>query len=60
MNLTGNSIVAGRDVPGTGEAWRGVAAATGEPMGPNLRDASPDHVARAAELAAAAARDYRT
>ncbi|MFE1785841.1 aldehyde dehydrogenase (NADP(+)) [Streptomyces sp. NPDC059506] len=60
MNLTGNSIVAGRDVPGTGEAWRGVAAATGEPLGPNLRDASPDHVARAAELAAAAARDYRT
>ncbi|WP_225838034.1 aldehyde dehydrogenase (NADP(+)) [Streptomyces sp. NK08204] len=59
MNLTGNSIVAGRDVPGVGEAWHGVVAATGEPRGPQLRDASPDQVARAAELAAAVARDYR-
>ncbi|WP_030419819.1 MULTISPECIES: aldehyde dehydrogenase (NADP(+)) [unclassified Streptomyces] len=59
MNLTGNSIVAGRDTPGTGDAWRGTVAATGAPRGPRLRDASPDDVARAAGLAAAAAREYR-
>lgn len=59
MNLTGNSIVAGRDIPGTGEAWYGVVATTGESRGPRLRDASPADVAQAAELAAAAARDYR-
>lgn len=59
MNLTGNSIVAGHDIPGIGEAWRGTVAATGEPRGPWLRDASPEHVARAAELAATCARDYR-
>lgn len=57
--LTGNSIVAGRDVPGTGEAWRAVVAATAEPRGPQLRDASPAQVAEAAQLAASAARDYR-
>ncbi|MEU5093578.1 aldehyde dehydrogenase (NADP(+)) [Streptomyces sp. NPDC020996] len=56
---TGNSIVAGQDVPGTGEAWRAVVAATGEPYGPELRDASPDQVARAAQQAASAARAYR-
>ncbi|MEU5794706.1 aldehyde dehydrogenase (NADP(+)) [Streptomyces sp. NPDC047813] len=59
MNLTGNSIVAGRDIPGTGEAWYGVVATTGESRGPRLRDASPADVAQATELAAAAARDYR-
>lgn len=59
MELTGHSIVAGRDVPGVGEAWRGVVAATGGPRGPYLRDAAPEHVARAAELASAAARAYR-
>ncbi|MFE2506875.1 aldehyde dehydrogenase (NADP(+)) [Streptomyces naganishii] len=58
--LTGNSIVAGRDVPGEGPGWRGAVAATGEPRGPWLRDASPEHVADAARLAAAAARDFRT
>ncbi|WP_327149844.1 aldehyde dehydrogenase (NADP(+)) [Streptomyces toyocaensis] len=51
--------MAGRDIPGTGEPWRGVRAATSEPLGPTLRDASPDHVARAARLAASVAREYR-
>ncbi|WP_149551481.1 aldehyde dehydrogenase (NADP(+)) [Streptomyces marokkonensis] len=59
MHLTGTSIVAGRDIPGAGEPWRGVRAATSEPLGPPLRDASPDHVARAARQAASAAREYR-
>ncbi|MFF1278727.1 aldehyde dehydrogenase (NADP(+)) [Streptomyces marokkonensis] len=60
MHLTGTSIVAGRDIPGTGEPWRGIEAATSKPLGPPLRDASPDHVAQAARLAASAAREYRT
>ncbi|MFF6995936.1 aldehyde dehydrogenase (NADP(+)) [Streptomyces sp. NPDC008313] len=59
MHLTGHSIVAGRDVPGGGGAWRGIVAASGEYQGPWLRDAEPDDVARAARLAAEAARDYR-
>ncbi|MBQ0984652.1 aldehyde dehydrogenase (NADP(+)) [Streptomyces sp. F63] len=59
VNLTGSSIVAGRDVPGTGEAWRGIVAATAEPQGPQLRDASPDQVGQAARAASSAARDYR-
>ncbi|WP_455568270.1 aldehyde dehydrogenase (NADP(+)) [Streptomyces fradiae] len=59
MDLTGNSIVAGRDVPGGGEAWRGTVAATGGPRGPLLRDASPETVAEAARQAAGAARAYR-
>ncbi|MFR9796347.1 aldehyde dehydrogenase (NADP(+)) [Streptomyces sp. MS06] len=59
MKLTGSSIVAGRDVPGTGDAWRALEAATGEPRGPRLRDASPGLVAQAAQQAASAARDYR-
>ncbi|MEV8155741.1 aldehyde dehydrogenase (NADP(+)), partial [Streptomyces fradiae] len=58
MDLTGNSIVAGRDVPGGGEAWRGTVAATGGPRGPLLRDASPETVAEAARQAAGAARAY--
>ncbi|MEU6488023.1 aldehyde dehydrogenase (NADP(+)) [Streptomyces sp. NPDC046887] len=56
---TGHSILAGREVPGTGPVWRGVRAATGEVWGPPLRDASPERVAEAAGLAASAARPYR-
>jgi NADP-dependent aldehyde dehydrogenase len=59
VNLTGNSIVAGCDVAGSGEAWRGVTASTGEPSGPSLRDAAPEHVALAASAAAGAARAFR-
>nr|WP_202859793.1 aldehyde dehydrogenase (NADP(+)) [Streptomyces xinghaiensis] len=59
VNLTGSSIVAGRDVPGTGETWRSIVAATAEPQGPRLRDASPDQVGQAAQAASSAARDYR-
>lgn len=59
LHLTGDSIVAGRDVPGEGEPWQAVAAATGEPIGPHLRDASADQVAEAARLAAEAAREVR-
>ncbi len=59
MHLTGTSIVAGRGIPGTGAPWRAVQAATSEPLGPPLRDASPDQVAQAARLAASSAREYR-
>lgn len=58
--LTGHSLLAGREVPGTGDAWHAVAAATGEPFGPPFRDASAAQVAEAARLAAADARAYRT
>ncbi|MFJ6614927.1 aldehyde dehydrogenase (NADP(+)) [Streptomyces sp. NPDC091289] len=57
--LTGHSLLAGREVPGTGDAWYAVAAATGEPFGPPHRDASAEQVAEAARLAAADARAYR-
>ncbi|NEC18019.1 aldehyde dehydrogenase (NADP(+)), partial [Streptomyces parvus] len=43
--LTGHSLLAGREVPGTGAPWHAVAAATGEPFGPPYRDASPEQVA---------------
>ncbi|MGY3684875.1 aldehyde dehydrogenase (NADP(+)) [Streptomyces sp. TE33382] len=59
MNLTGHSILAGRDAPGTGDAWRAVAAATGEPTGPRFRDASAEQIAEAARLAGADARAFR-
>ncbi|OCC11943.1 aldehyde dehydrogenase (NADP(+)) [Streptomyces sp. PTY087I2] len=57
--LTGHSLLAGREVPGTGAPWQAVAAATGEPFGPPYRDASPEQVAEAARLAAADARAFR-
>ncbi|MFE1754811.1 aldehyde dehydrogenase (NADP(+)) [Streptomyces anandii] len=59
VELTGNSIVAGHDVPGEGPVWRGAVAATGEARGPWLRDASPRQIAQAARAAAAAAREFR-
>ncbi|MEU7178177.1 MULTISPECIES: aldehyde dehydrogenase (NADP(+)) [Streptomyces] len=59
MNLTGHSILAGRDAPGTGAAWHAIAAATGEPIGPPLRDASAEQIAEAARLAEADARAFR-
>ncbi|CAD5911551.1 aldehyde dehydrogenase (NADP(+)) [Streptomyces cyaneofuscatus] len=58
--LTGHSLLAGREVPGTGDAWYAVAAATGEPFGPPHRDASTEQVAEAARLAAADSRAFRT
>lgn len=57
--LTGHSLLAGREVPGTGDAWYAVAAATGEPFGPPHRDASTEQVAEAARLAAADSRAFR-
>ncbi|MEU9676888.1 aldehyde dehydrogenase (NADP(+)) [Streptomyces parvus] len=57
--LTGHSLLAGREVPGTGAPWHAVAAATGEPFGPPYRDASPEQVAGAARRAAADARAFR-
>ncbi|MEU8630026.1 aldehyde dehydrogenase family protein [Streptomyces sp. NPDC048669] len=57
--LTGHSRLAGREVPGTGDAWYAVAAATGEPFGPPHRDASTEQVAEAARLAAAGSRAFR-
>ncbi|WP_327389376.1 aldehyde dehydrogenase (NADP(+)) [Streptomyces microflavus] len=57
--LTGHSLLAGREVPGTGDAWYAVAAATGEPFGPPHRDASTEQVAEAARLAAADSRTFR-
>lgn len=57
--LTGHSLLAGREVPGTGAAWYAVAAATGKPFGPPLRDASPAQIAEACRLAAADARTLR-
>ncbi|MCX4966661.1 aldehyde dehydrogenase (NADP(+)) [Streptomyces sp. NBC_00654] len=59
MNLTGHSILAGRDAPGTGDAWQAVTAATGEPTGPPLRDASAEQIAEAARLAEADTRAFR-
>ncbi|MFF6828655.1 aldehyde dehydrogenase (NADP(+)) [Streptomyces longwoodensis] len=59
MNLTGSSIVAGRDLQGEGPAWRAVAAETGEPLGPQMHDASPEQVAQATRLSASVAREYR-
>ncbi|MFJ1743945.1 aldehyde dehydrogenase (NADP(+)) [Streptomyces microflavus] len=57
--LTGHSLLAGREVPGTRDAWYAVAAATGEPFGPPHRDASTEQVAEAARLAAADSRAFR-
>ncbi|MFI1910880.1 aldehyde dehydrogenase (NADP(+)) [Streptomyces microflavus] len=57
--LTGHSLLAGHEVPGTGDAWYAVAAATGEPFGPPHRDASTEQVAEAARLAAADSRAFR-
>lgn len=57
--LTGHSRLAGREAPGTGDAWYAVAAATGEPFGPPHRDASTEQVAEAARLAAADSRAFR-
>ncbi|MFI5726817.1 aldehyde dehydrogenase (NADP(+)) [Streptomyces cyaneofuscatus] len=57
--LTGHSLLAGREVPGTGDAWYAVAAATGEPFGPPHRDASTEQVAEAARLAASDSRAFR-
>ncbi|MEE1736867.1 aldehyde dehydrogenase (NADP(+)) [Streptomyces sp. BE147] len=59
MNLTGHSILAGCEAPGTGDAWQAVTAATGEPIGPPLRDASAEQIAEAARLAEADARAFR-
>ncbi|MFI1190022.1 aldehyde dehydrogenase (NADP(+)) [Streptomyces californicus] len=56
---TGSSLLAGREVPGAGDAWYAVAAATGEQFGAPYRDASAAQVAEAARLAAADARAYR-
>ncbi|WP_329346994.1 aldehyde dehydrogenase (NADP(+)) [Streptomyces microflavus] len=57
--LTGHSLLAGREVPGTRDAWYAVAAATGEPFGPPHWDASTEQVAEAARLAAADSRAFR-
>ncbi|MFJ2024534.1 aldehyde dehydrogenase (NADP(+)) [Streptomyces sp. NPDC087897] len=58
-HLTGHSLLAGREAPGTGDSWHAVAAATGETFGPPHRDASAAQVAEATRLAAADARAYR-
>ncbi|MEU1326819.1 aldehyde dehydrogenase (NADP(+)) [Streptomyces microflavus] len=57
--LAGHSLLAGREVPGTRDAWYAVAAATGEPFGPPHWDASTEQVAEAARLAAADSRAFR-
>ncbi|WP_443034249.1 aldehyde dehydrogenase (NADP(+)) [Streptomyces sp. BE147] len=57
--MTGHSILAGCEAPGTGDAWQAVTAATGEPIGPPLRDASAEQIAEAARLAEADARAFR-
>ncbi|MFJ3816566.1 aldehyde dehydrogenase (NADP(+)) [Streptomyces sp. NPDC090056] len=59
LEITGHSILAGRDAPGTGTAWHAVTAVSGEPFGPVFRDASAEQVAEAARLAAADARAFR-
>ncbi|WP_435609571.1 aldehyde dehydrogenase (NADP(+)) [Streptomyces sp. C10-9-1] len=58
-HLNGHSLLAGREVTGTGEAWYAVAAASGKPFGPALHDASAEQVAEAGRLAAADARAFR-
>lgn len=59
MEITGASIIAGSDVIGGGEPWQARSADTGEPFGPQFRDATVDQVARACAEAAAAARAFR-
>ncbi|MEE2057106.1 aldehyde dehydrogenase (NADP(+)) [Rhodococcus artemisiae] len=57
--LTGQMIIAGDHVTGTGTAVHAVNPATDEPLGPAYAHGGADHVARAAAAAAAAFSAYR-
>jgi NADP-dependent aldehyde dehydrogenase len=59
MTINGNSLIGSQSVHGAGKSFRGLAAATGQPIEPAFGSAQPAEVDRACRLAAQAFDVYR-